>query len=52
MKSVTNDPNITGFVMVEQMKSIDYQARKIKFIGKASDEALDTVLSILDACIY
>ena len=48
----TNDPHITGFVMVEQMKSIDYQARKIKFIGKASDEVLDMVLSILDACIY
>jgi len=50
--AVTNDPNITGFVMVEQVKSIDYQARKIKFIGKASDEVLDMVLSILDACIY
>jgi mRNA interferase MazF len=50
--AVTNDPYITGFVMVEQVKSIDYQARKIKFIGKASDEALDMVLSILDACIY
>ena len=50
--AVTNDPHITGFVMVEQVKSIDYQARKIKFIGKASDEVLDMVLSILDACIY
>lgn len=50
--AVTNDPNITGFVMVEQVKSIDYQARKIKFIGKASDEVIDMVLSILDACIY
>ena len=50
--AVTNDQNITGFVMVEQVKSIDYQTRKIKFIGKASDEVLDVVLSILDACIY
>jgi mRNA-degrading endonuclease toxin of MazEF toxin-antitoxin module len=38
--------------MVEQVKSIDYQVRKIKFIGRASDEVLDMVLSILDACIY
>jgi mRNA interferase MazF len=38
--------------MVEQVKSIDYQARKSKFIGKASDELLDTVFSILDACIF
>ena len=50
--AVTNDPRITGFVMVEQVKSIDYQARKTKFIGKSSDEVLDMVLSILDACIF
>ena len=50
--AVTNNPRITGFVMVEQIKSIDYNARKTKFVGKASDEVLDMVLSILDACIY
>jgi len=50
--AVTNDPHVTGFVMVEQVKSIDYKARKTKFIGKASDEVLDMVLSILDACIF
>lgn len=49
---VPKDQSLTGFVMVEQIKSIDYRARKAKFIGKASDEVLDTVLSILDACIY
>jgi hypothetical protein len=38
--------------MVEQVKSIDYQARKVKQIGKASGGVLDTVLSLLDACIY
>jgi mRNA interferase MazF len=50
--AVTNDSHVTGFVMVEQVKSIDYKARKTKFIGKASDEVLDMVLSILDACIF
>ncbi len=50
--SVPKGSDPTGFVMVEQIESIDYQARKAKFIGKASDETLDTVLSILDACIY
>ena len=44
--------DLSGFVMVEQIKSIDYQARKAKFIEKASDEVLDLALSILDACIY
>ena len=50
--AVTNEPHVTGFVMVEQVKSIDYRARKAKFIGTASEEILETVLSILDACIY
>lgn len=43
---------VTGFVMVEQVKSIDFRARKATRIGKASAGILDEVLSILDACIY
>ena len=50
--AVTEDRQVTGFVMVEQVKSIDYRARQAKMIGKASDGLLDEVLSILDACIY
>ncbi len=50
--AVVNDPNITGFVRVEQVKSVDFRARKAKRIGRASDSVLDEVLSILDACIY
>jgi mRNA interferase MazF len=50
--AVTDNPHVTGFVMVEQVRSIDFRARKAKQIAKASDEVLDTVLSILDACIY
>jgi mRNA interferase MazF len=43
---------VTGFVMVEQVKSIDFRSRKARRLGKASAEMLDEVLSILDACIY
>ncbi len=50
--AVVNDPEVTGFVMVEQVKSIDFLARKAKRIGRASDGVLEEVLSILDACIY
>lgn len=50
--SVTNSPHVTGFVMVEQVKSIDFRAREARQIGKATDRVIDTVLSILDACIY
>ena len=37
---------------VEQVKSIDYRARKARRIGSASEVVLEEVLSILDACIY
>lgn len=50
--AVLNHLEVTGFVMVEQVKSIDYRARKAHHIGKASESLLDEVLSILDACIY
>jgi mRNA interferase MazF len=49
---VADDPDVTGFVMVEQVKSIDFRARKVKLIGRASPGVLEEVLSILDACIY
>lgn len=50
--AVIRNPDVRGFVMVEQVKSIDYRVRQARLIGKASDEMLDEVLSILDACIY
>ena len=50
--AVPENPHLTGFVMVEQVKSIDYRARQAKTIGRASEDLLDEVLSILDACIY
>jgi mRNA interferase MazF len=34
---------VAGFVMVEQVKSVDFQSRKARRIG---------TLSLLDACIY
>jgi mRNA interferase MazF len=49
---VAGDPKVSGFVMVEQAKSIDFRARRAKRIGKASESLLDEVLAILDACIF
>ncbi len=42
--------SLTGFVMVEQVKSIDFAARKAKFIETAPEELLDDALAVLDAC--
>jgi len=45
-------PKVTGFVMVEQVKSIDFRARSAKRLARAPQPVLEEVLSILDACIY
>src|SRR5260370_37196054 len=42
--------SITGFVMVDQVKSVDYMTRKARFIEKASDELVADVLEVLDVC--
>jgi len=43
---------LDGFVMVDQVKSVDYNLRRAKFIEKAPTELLNEVLAVLDACIY
>jgi mRNA interferase MazF len=43
---------LTGFIMVEQVKSVDFRARNAKRIEHGNDEVLSDVLSILDTCIY
>jgi len=43
--------NITGFIMAEQMKSIDYNSRNIKFIEKANQKTINQILGIIDSII-
>ena len=38
--------------MVEQIKSVDFASRKIKFVEQAPQAVLNEVLAILDACLY
>ncbi|MFC1559239.1 type II toxin-antitoxin system PemK/MazF family toxin [Gemmatimonadota bacterium] len=50
--AIPEDQDVSGYVMVEQVKSLDFRSRKVKRIGKASDSILQETLSLLDACIY
>ncbi len=50
--AIDNVSNVKGFIMVEQVKSIDFQSRKAKRIGRASNELMTDVLAILEACIF
>ena len=49
---IVNVANVSGFVMTEQVKSIDFRSREAKRIGKASEEVLSEVLAVLDACMF
>jgi mRNA interferase MazF len=46
-----NHNTITGFIMTEQVKSIDYNARDIQFVEKLDIYTLDNVLAILESII-
>jgi len=43
---------VSGYVMVEQVKSLDFHARSAERIGRAPPQVLDEALSLLDACLY
>ena len=49
---IPQQSKLTGFVMVEQIKSLDFRSRDARRIEHADEELLSEVLSILDACIY
>ena len=42
---------LKGFVMTEQVKSIDYGTRRAKYIQKAPAEFIEDVIAMLNACI-
>ena len=50
--SIPEGEDVAGFVMVEQVKSIDFRSRKARRIGQAPVAVLEEALSLLDACIY
>ncbi len=49
--AVPKGQKLSGFIMVEQVKSIDYATRQAKFIQIAPSELIEDALSILDACL-
>ena len=49
---VPRECGLTGFVMVDQLKSVDFEARRARFIAKAPAALLAEVLAVLDAMAY
>jgi len=50
--AVPEESSLTGFIMAEQVKSVDFRSREISFVEEAAPETLNDVLGILDAVIY
>ncbi len=50
--AIPQGQDVTGFVMVEQVRSLDFRARGVKRIGLAPEQVLQEALALLDACIY
>ncbi len=50
--AVPAESSLTGYVMVEQIRTVDYRSRNAAFVEKAPRPVLDEALSLLDACLY
>ena len=44
--------NLKGFIMTEQIKSIHFNARKVKFVEKVDEDTLNQVLGITKSIIF
>jgi mRNA interferase MazF len=49
--AVAASSSLTGFVMVDQVKSVDYGTRRAKFIERAPAQLVADVLDVLDVCV-
>lgn len=49
--AVPSSASLTGFVMVEQVKSVDFNTRKAKFVEKATQDLIDDVLAAINVCV-
>jgi mRNA interferase MazF len=50
--AVESSSNVEGRIMVDQIRSVDFSARRARRIGTAPGTLVDEVLAILDACLY
>ena len=44
--------SLTGFVMCEQVKSLDYRSRGMKLVERAPRDILEDVLALVDASLF
>jgi len=49
---ISGQSSLTGYIMVDQQKSLDYTARNIKYIETAPPEIINEILALTDAIIF
>ena len=49
--AVPNSTSLRGFVMAEQVKSVDYVTRRAKFVEPAPMTFVEDVLDLIEACM-
>ncbi|MBF0500430.1 MAG: type II toxin-antitoxin system PemK/MazF family toxin [Candidatus Riflebacteria bacterium] len=50
--TMPGEKNLTGVIMADQLRSLDYRARKATFIKKCSDELFLEVLARIEPIIF
>ena len=43
---------VEGYVMVDQIRSVDFVARRVKYVAAGTSTLVDEVLARLDACLH
>ncbi len=49
--TVPGSSSLTGFAMVEQVKSVDFAKRRAAFVEQAPVDFVDDVLALVEACL-
>ena len=49
---IVGSASVPGFILVEQLRSLDYRVREGRFVDHCDEKVTTEVLAVLDSCIY
>lgn len=49
--AVPSTSSLTGFVMVEQVKSVDFKSRQTNFVEESPQDLIDDIIALIDVCL-
>lgn len=48
---LSKSKKVSGSVLCEHIRSIDYEIRKLKFVEKCNDDDFNNIVMLLNSCI-